>query len=756
MQNTHHPVLRDIILVGGGHTHVAVLKRFGTKPVPGVRLTLLCRDTHTPYSGMLPGYIAGHYDYDDVHIDLRRLAQFAGARFYRDEAIGLDRTAQKIHCRGRPPVPYDLASINIGSTPQLQQVPGAADNVVPVKPINGFDVRWRAILERVRNHPGRTRIAVVGAGAGGVELALAMQYRLRNELRGIGRHPEELEMHLFNANERILPTHNARVRSWFEDTLTERGVAVHNNAAVTEVDAGRLMAGNGQTLDVDEIIWVTQAGGAAWLSETGLALNDDGFILVRDTLQSVTDDKVFAAGDIATMDNYPRPKSGVFAVRQGPPLAANLRRVVKGRTPKPFHPQANWLALISTGDQHAVASRGWMGIAGDWVWRLKDRIDRRFMRMYSDLPNMEEDVPNKLSVQLDGEEVQQAISAVTMRLGGCEAKVGVSTLGNMLGALAPIERGDVLVGLHAPAAAIVRVPPGKAMVHTVDFLRAFIDDAYVFGQIVANHALSDIFAMGAEAQTATAIAAVPPGLERKVEDTVYELMAGAMAVLNAANCEMVGGQIGEGAEGALGLAINGLIDENADAVLRKGGMRPGDALVITKPLGTGTLFAAYPKLQARGRWIDAALESMRVSNRQAAACLFGHGATACTDISGFGLLGHLVEMTRLSGVDAELDLAALPLLDGAQECLAAGVVSSLQPANVRLRRAVRHEPEMVDHPRYPLIFDPQTAGGLLASIPADKAEACVAALRQAGYDYAAIVGRVAEQDEPLEPIILNG
>jgi len=227
-------------------------------------------------------------------------------------------------------------------------------------------------------------------------------------------------------------------------------------------------------------------------------------------------------------------------------------------------------------------------------------------------------------------------------------------------------------------------------------------------------------------------------------------------VLNEAGCALVGGHTVEGAELALGFAINGLIDENADAVLRKGGMRPGDALIITKPLGTGTLFAAYPKLQARGRWIDAALDSMRVSNRHAAACLFEYGATACTDITGFGLLGHLVEMTRPSGVDAEIDLAALPLLDGAQECVAAGVVSSLQPANVRLRRAIRNQSEMVDHPRYPLIFDPQTAGGLLASVPADKAESCVAALRAAGYEHAAIVGRAAEQGEPLEPIVLNG
>lgn len=757
MQQPEQPVLRDIVLVGGGHSHVGVLKRFGMKPIPGVRLTLICRDTHTPYSGMLPGYIAGHYGYDDVHIDLSRLAAFAGARYFHDEAVGIDREAGKVLCRDRPPVPYDRLSINIGSTPQVHGVSGAADNVVPVKPIHRFDAHWRALLERVRNHPGHTVIAVVGAGAGGVELTLALQYRLRSELGAQGRDPNELELHLLTADDRILATHNGRVRQRFERILSTRGVVVHKNARVDTVGPGQLSTSSGETVVADEIVWVTQAGGAPWLAETGLDLDENGFIRVTDTLQTTIDPNIFAAGDIATMINHPRPKSGVFAVRQGPPLEANLRRSVQGRPLKPFRPQSEWLALISTGDRYAVASRGRFGFAGAWVWRWKDRIDRQFMRKYSDLPRMEDDAnEHKPAIALEGEEASQAISAVAMRCGGCGAKVGASTLANALGSLQPVARDDVIVGLHAPDdAAVVRVPPGKAMVHTVDFFRAFIDDPYVFGQVSANHALGDIFAMGAEAQTATAIATVPAGLERKIEDTVFQMMSGAMDLLNDANCALVGGHTGEGAELALGFAVNGLIDEDADSILRKGGMNPGDVLLLTKPLGTGTLFAAYPTLDAKGRWIDNALDSMRQSNRAAADCLHAHGATACTDVTGFGLLGHLVEMTRPSGVDAEIDLSALPILDGAEETVAAGVLSSLQPANVRLRRALRNQAEMVNHPRYPLVFDPQTAGGLLASVPADRVEVCLAELRELGYAHAAVIGRVAAQGEPLEPIVLN-
>ncbi|MCR8915993.1 selenide, water dikinase SelD [Marinobacter panjinensis] len=757
MQQSEQPVLRDIVLVGGGHSHVGVLKRFAMNPVPGVRLTLICRDTHTPYSGMLPGYVAGHYTYDDVHIDLSKLAEFAGARFYRDEAIGIDRNSKRVNCRSRPDVPYDILSVNIGSSPRVGEVDGAREHAVPVKPINGFNNRWLSLLSRLENHEGPMSVAVVGAGAGGVELTLAMQFRLRNELEKRGHDPDQLHFHLFDAESQILPTHNDKVRAVFADKLASRGVKVHLGAAVSKVEAGHLTTESSESHAVDEVLWVTRAGGPQWLEDTGLALDDGGFIRVRDTLQTETDDDIFAVGDIANVVNHPREKAGVFAVRQGRPLADNLKRYALGKAVKPFSPQKKWLALISTGDKFAVASRGDMSFAGKWVWRWKNQIDKRFMAKFNDLPAMKENsaLPDTGAAQ-NAEEASQAISAVAMRCGGCGAKVGSTVLSRALGELRPIERDDILIGLHAPDdAAVLTVPPGKAVVHTVDFFRAFIDDPYLFGKVAANHALGDVFAMGAEAQSATAVATVPYGIESKVEDVVYQMMSGAVEVLNEAGCALVGGHTGEGRELALGFAVNGLIDP--DEVMSKGGLRAGDVLILTKPIGTGTLFAAHAKLEAKGRWIDVALASMVQSNKEAAQCLRRYGSKACTDVTGFGLLGHLVEMTRPSGVDAELDLGAIPILPGAEETAAAGILSSLQPANIRLRRGIRDQEKWVKHPRYPLIFDPQTAGGLLASVPADQAEACVSELKALGYPHTAVIGRVLPQDEtgPIEPITLR-
>jgi selenide,water dikinase len=283
-----------------------------------------------------------------------------------------------------------------------------------------------------------------------------------------------------------------------------------------------------------------------------------------------------------------------------------------------------------------------------------------------------------------------------------------------------------------------------------------IDDPYRFGKIAANHALGDIYAMGGTPQTALAIATIPYGLEAKVEADLSLMMAGANEVLREADCALVGGHTSEGAELALGFAVNGLVAR--DAALQKAGMRPGDALVLTKPIGTGTLLAADMRGKAKARWVAAAIAHMCRSNREAAAVLARHGARAATDVTGFGLLGHLVEMVRASDVDVQLALDRIPVLDGARETIARGVFSSLQPQNIRLRRAIADLDAVAVHPDYPLLFDPQTAGGLLAAVPAARiaarAQTCVAELRRAGYAQAAVIGFVRARGGRLEPIEL--
>lgn len=748
MKRHDTPIIKDLVLLGGGHSHIAVIKRFGMKPMDGVRLTVICRDAHTPYSGMLPGLIAGHYGYDDSHIDLVALCRFGGARFLRDEACGLDLESRLVLCRGRPPVPYDLLSINIGSTPRAS-VPGAAENAIAVKPINRFMASWEKLRQHVVASDRPTRIAVVGTGAGGIELVLSMQYRLRRE-----RPDAALDFHLFGKAPQILPDHGARARRIFARILARRQITSHIGHAIVEVLPGALRTDDGRRHEADEILWVTEAGAAPWLAGTGLALDEDGFIRVSPALQSISHGTVFAAGDVAALVDLSLPKSGVYAVREGRVLARNLRRVLVGAAPRPYVPQRRALSLISTGDKYAVASRGAWSAQGALVWRWKDWIDRRFVATYNTLPAMAEaQAPPPPRGLADAAAVRE-ISSLAMRCGGCGAKVGATVLRRALDRLQPLPRADVLIGLReADDAALVAVPPGKAMVHSVDFFRAMIDDAYLFGKIAANHALGDIYAMGAEPQTALAIATVPFGLEAKVEDTLTQMMTGAAEVLREAGAALVGGHTSEGSELGLGFAVNGLADR--DRIMRKGGLRPGDRLILTKPIGTGTLFAADMRHKAKGRWITAALDTMLQSNREAAACFLAHGARACTDVTGFGLVGHLVEMVQASAVDVELALDAIPLLEGAEETVRAGIFSSLQPQNSRLRRVIANPQAAADDPRYALLFDPQTAGGLLAGIAGDRARSCVAALQTLGYGRSAIIGTVVAPSGRAECVTLR-
>ena len=776
------PIVKDLVLAGGGHSHVIVLKRFGMKPMPGVRITLVCRDVETPYSGMLPGLVAGHYAHDDVHIDLGPLARFANARFYHDEVVGLDTVERKVICRNRPPVPWDVLSIDVGSAPRTRDVPGAEGAVVPVKPIGGFVARWNALVKRVLAGEGPVRIGVVGAGAGGVEMVLAMRHGLRTRLREAGGNPDRLSFDLFTGANEVLPRNPRRVRAAFARVLAERGVRVHLDARIDRVTPGALHAAGltggaalgagdgtaseagypcvlhaagGAVHELDEVLWVTAAGAQEWLGDSGLATDEGGFVAVHPTLESTSHPGVFAAGDCAAVLAHPREKAGVFAVRQGPALEKNLRRALRGRAPRPFRPQRRYLSLVSTGERRAVATRGGaLVLEGDWVWRWKDWIDRRFMRKFAELPDMAVETKLDLPSGLAGGDAIEALSAIAMRCGGCGAKVGATVLARVMNDLVPVARDDVLIGLADPDdAAVVETPPGKVMVHTVDSFRAMVDDPYLFGRIAANHSLGDVFAMGAEPQTALAVATLPYGIESQVEDTLRQMMTGATEVLREAGAALVGGHTSEGAELALGFAVSGLIDR--ETILRKGGMGPGDRLILTKPLGTGALFAADMRHKARGVWIAAALEAMQQSNRAGARCLHRLGASACTDVTGFGLLGHLVEMIRASDVDVELDLAAIPALPGALDTVAAGITSSLAPQNLRLRRAVRNLDGAARDPRWPLLFDPQTAGGLLASVAADRAEACVEELRALGYAHTALIGRVTARGDATAPITLS-
>ena len=710
------PLLKNLVLVGGGHSHVHVVKSFGMKPMPGVRLTLIGRDIETPYSGMIPGFVAGSYSFDECHIDLARLCAWSGARLIHAQAIGLDRANRQVLLKDRPPVSYDLVSLDVGSSPSMGAIPGAAEHATPVKPIAELGQRWLGFLERIKDWQGALRIAVIGGGAGGVELALAIDHRLRQVARGA-----EVSVTLATKGE-ILSGQAEAARKRMRAIFERRGVRLLENAGTTYIDADAVHLETGERLPVDDVFVVTQASAADWFAGTGLPLDERGFFAVESTLASSGDPTVFAAGDCASVTAHPRPKAGVFAVRHGPPLAENLRRTLLGQAPKPFTPQRRYLSILGTGDGNAVATRGSWAIEGRWVWRWKDHIDRKWMRMYREPPAKPMDLSARIAppdpALADGES-KRLLADIGMRCGGCGAKVGAGTLEHVLARLGPSSAANVTIGLDAREdAAMIEVPAGQALVQSVDFFRTFIDDPFVFGEVAAVHALGDVWAMGATPHSALALAVVPAAAERLMEEDLFQMLSGARRILDGAGCALIGGHTGEGSEAALGFSVNGLVV--ASRALRKGGLKPGDRLVLTKPLGTGVIFAAAMRGMAKAGWIDGALASMRMPSGDAARALVAAGAHACTDVTGFGLAGHLAEMIRASGhVMVDLHLDSLPVLPGAVELFAQGFASSLQPANLRARHLFEGLDRASGHAKIPLLFDPQTAGGLLASLPAD-------------------------------------
>ena len=370
---------KSLLLIGGGHSHVEVIRRWGLAPEPDVAVTLISPDRHTPYSGMLPGYIAGHYSHADCHIDLDAVCAQAGVTRIGASVGAVDFAARIARCSHAPDQPFDVLSIDTGSTPVLAPIPGAERHGIAVKPVAQFLEHWAQLREAAGTAPRPLQVVVVGAGAAGVEVVLAMQHRIAGDG---GR----ATFTLIGDGPTILGVHPRSVQQRFMAILQHQGISVRLDTAVERVAAGSLLLRGGERLAFDEVIWVTGAAAPAWPRASGLQTDAAGFIAVDTHLQSLSHPGVFAAGDIASMQDTPRPKSGVYAVRQGPPLTENLRRALRGEPLVEYHPQARALALISAGDRYAVASYGPFALSGAWVWRWKDRIDSAFMRRYRAAP----------------------------------------------------------------------------------------------------------------------------------------------------------------------------------------------------------------------------------------------------------------------------------------------------------------------------------------------------------------------------------
>ncbi len=697
MRDSETEAPREMVLVGAGHAHVEVLRSFAMERPPATRVTLVSPHSFATYSGMVPGYLAGQYTLREAQIDARALAARAGARFIATTVTGIEPRSQTLQLAHHPDLVYDFVSFDIGSRPALADRIQDGSRTVEVKPIEVAASGIEAALQRAA--PDGRRVVVVGAGPGGVEIAFAVAARLRQEeassVTVCDRAGEP-------ASERG-PATSKRVRRAFETA----GIAFLGGTEVDVVDGDGVRTAGGTLLPADLVIWATGAGAPPLSAASGLALDDRGFLLVDDHLRSTSDPRVFGAGDCVSLKNHPDlAKAGVYAVRQGPLLTANLRAALGQRRLRTFRPQTGFLSLLNTGDGKAILSWRSLGLRSRLAWWLKDRIDRRFIERYA---RPELGPPDS--------------SMGEMRAcGGCAAKVGADVLSRVLERLAIPTAPHVRLGVReADDAAVFDCadPEQPLAVATADLFPPFSEDFHLAGRIAAVNAASDLYATGAEGRAAIAIVSVGSSAPRDQEATLEALLHGALAALGEMEIPLVGGHSIADQRTLIGFSMYGR--SSVDRILSKAGAQPGDCLVLGKPLGTGVILAAAGMGCADSDWVEAAHRSMLRPNRRAMQLLHAHGATACTDVTGFGLLGHVGELAERSAVALDLVVDSVPALPGARELLQHGWRSSFHASNARATAQADADP---------LLLDPQTSGGLLASVPADRIDGLLAAARQ--------------------------
>ncbi|HVS12977.1 MAG TPA: selenide, water dikinase SelD [Thermoanaerobaculia bacterium] len=730
--------LPELVLVGGGHTHVQVLRSLAMEPVPA-RLTVVLDTPVAIYSGMTPGLVAGDYRASELEIDVVPLARLARARVVLAAAVGVEPHHRRILLEGRPPLAYDVASFDIGSTVAQADLPGVREHAIPTRPISALVHRVDEVVDAARAHRAERafRVVVVGAGAGGVELAFTLEHRLRCVT---GRPPEVLMIH---ASERPMSSYPERLSRRIASRARERGIVVER-ATVKAVAGGAVQLDDGSTRPFDALVWVTGAIAHPVFESSGLQLDGRGFVLIRPTLQVLGHDELFAAGDCASLASDPSPKAGVYAVRQGPYLTHNLRALLDGRPLRRYRPQSDFLTLLNLGGGAALGTKWGLVFEGRWVMRLKDRIDRAFMRRFQALDETGARTPELAPLEME--------DAEPMECGGCAAKLDAPALERALARL-PAAAADPAaeVGLaRADDAALWVSPGGDRIAVSIDAFRSFTDDPWLVGRVAALNALSDLDAKGVAARFAQALVTLPAGLAGPPgEELLFQVLSGIRLELDRLGVTLLGGHTTTGPELAVGLAVEGALDRDA-GWLGIDSLAPGLDLVLGKALGTGVLFYADMRGRLRGPWLESALASMLLPNREAARLARAHRVRAATDVSGFGLLAHLGEMVRASGVLAELDTATLPALPGALELLRSDLRSTAHAQNLAARRWLRAGPEPHHTPVEveALLFDPQPAGGLLLGVPADRSAALVEALREAGYAAAARIGRVVPGELP--------
>ena len=724
-------------------------------PPADLRLMVVVDRCVAMYSGMVPGFVAGDYALHELEIDVLPLARRAKAGVIVSAARDIDPVRKQISVEGRPPIRFDFASIDVGSTVRGLELPGVGEHALATRPIGDFVRAVDARLEAFARLDSPPRILIVGGGAAGTELAFTVEARLRRA----GVTPR---MAIVTGDPELMSGAPRRTRDVIAREAMSRKVEVLPFRRVVRVDeTGVCVLSTEETdappeeshLAADLVIWATGAAPVHFPEGKGTArLSRDagGYLEVRDTLQTLGFDEVFAAGDCARMVNHPWvPRAGVYAVREGPILEANLRACLEGGPLKAYRPQRDFLSLLNLGEGRAVGSKWGWALAGASAFQLKDRIDRKFMARFQVLDEKGDSNPELARLGAMEDSSKEGDTDSAMMCGGCAAKLGAEPLADALARL-PAAPPDpsVLLGLDdRDDVAATRDESGRITLHNVDVIRSFCDDPWLIGRIAANNALSDLFAKGGRPRHAQAVLGLPDTEPEAAQEILFQALSGMRSILDDEGVSLLGGHTTIGDELTVGLAVSGDgLDD--DALLRQAGARAGDDLLLSSGLGTGVILAADHLGRARSDWVLSAYAAMQHVNRVAGRIAQEFGAHAATDVTGFGLAGHLFTLLESAHLMARLDRRAIPLLPGASLLWASGLRSTADPAN---RNAFSRRVSGASEADEAWLFDPQTAGGLLLAVPPDRSTRMIEAFAEAGEPPLVRIGRLLDGSSTPEP-----
>ena len=748
----------DVVLIGGGHAHVEVIRQYGMLETRPFRLTLITDETLAPYSGMLPGMIAGHYQRHEGHIDLGHLCLSAGVRFIATAATGISLEAKTVSVAdGRPPIPFESLALDIGSRPLISATIGflgtpRPDRSIGIKPVAPFLRRLEVLDQEIARASVEKpfRVVLIGGGVAGCEVALSLAHRWSREARTLSR----FRIKIIESGREVLTNLPQTARKAIVQAMRRAQIQIQVSAEPVAVDFDQMQLTTSKEAKqgFDQILWTTNATSHDWLKKTGLTLDQRGFVLVGPTLESVSHEGIYAAGDTASMagTNH-RPKAGVFAVRQGPILFENLCRRFRGLPQRHYHPQKKFLVLISLGGKSATAVRGRISWNGIWLWLLKDSIDRKFMQKFQVSP-----LPVKVATYIESGNMTE------MPCTACGSKLPADALSVLPGVRSKNDQVVYGVDSREDCSVLSLGQSGSyqaELVQSLDYIRAFASDLHLVGRVAAAHCINDIFAMGRSPHSAHVLATVTFGPKSTMSRDLSQLMAGIHSALVANHVTLLGGHSQAGFHAGAGVMIQGLAEQALGAppalpLWSKHNLKVGDHIVLTKPIGSGVLLAGYMRYHVSTEHLQSALSTMAISHGPAVAIAHKHGIQAATDVTGFGLAFHLAEMCRASGVAARIDLPAVPTFTGSFRALEAGLRASLHAQNRQpfapILRGLADRSLLLAE----CLFDPQTAGGLLLGVSADQSMQLCRELHAAGYDKAAVIGQIVSPSKE-SPTLLS-